>query len=80
MEANKQNWDKTWELMQKCKVGKVVKIPHAVFPDDIEPAGGYWTGKLVKTKEGGRGDVGIQIEGEPIFTRPREEVVDWLVD
>ena len=36
-------------------------------------------GKLVKTLQGGTGDVGIQIEGEPIFTRPREEVVGWLV-
>jgi hypothetical protein len=76
MEKNKQ-----WlELLDKCKIGRVVSIPHTVFPDEPEPAGGCWMGKLVKTSLGGTQDVGILIEGEPIFTRPRSEVVDWLVN
>ena len=75
MEANR----KTLELIDKCRIGKEVAIPHKVFPDEPKPPGGCWMGKLVKTMQGGTGDVGIQIEGEPIFTRPREEVVGWLV-
>ena len=75
MKANRE----TLELIDRCKIGRAVAIPHAVFPDEPEPPGGCWMGKLVKTLQGGTGDVGIHIPGEPIFTRSREEVVHWLV-
>ena len=58
-----------WAI-EKCKIGKSVKIPHSAFPEEDEPNGGFWMGKIVKTAQGGTGDVGIHIEGEPIFTRP----------
>ena len=55
-------------------------IPHSVFPEEPEPAGGHWMGKIVKTSLGGTADVGILIDGEPVFTRPRTEVVNWVVE
>ena len=66
-------------LMDKCKIGTRVAIPHSVFPEEAEPAGGCWMGKIVKTSLGGTKDVGILIKGEQVFTRARTEVVDWVV-
>ena len=37
-------------------------------------------GKIVKTLLGGTTDVGILIPGEPVFTSPRTEVVNWVVE
>ena len=61
------------------KIGKIVHIPAKVFPRHKPPKVGYWVGKLVQTQKGGLGDVGIRIEGEKIFTRPKHEVVNWLI-
>ena len=66
-------------MMDKCKIGTRVAIPHSVFPEEAEPAGGCWMGKIVKTSLGGNGDVGILSDGEPVFTRSRIEVADWVV-
>jgi hypothetical protein len=67
-------------MIDKCRIGKSVAIPHSVFPEEAEPAGGCWMGKIVKTSLGGTADVGILIAGEPVFTRPRTEVVNWVVE
>eukprot|EP00966_Prymnesium_polylepis_P217782 5040141-Prymnesium_polylepis.2 len=67
-------------LIDKRKIGQSVAIPNSVFPDEPEPAGGCWMGKIVKTSLGGTADVGILIVGEPVFTRPRTEVVNWVVE
>ena len=75
MEANRE----VLVLIEKCKIGAAVAIPHSVFPDEPEPDGGFWQGKLVRTSQGGTTDVGIQIDGEPIFTHPLAEAVEWLV-
>ena len=66
-------------MIEKCKIGTLVAIPHSVFPEEAEPAGGCWMGKIVKTSLGGTKDVGILIKGEQVFTRARTEVVDWVV-
>ena len=70
------------ELLQVCKIGKTVHIPYEAFKDDgyQPPTGGYWVGKLVNTRQGGTGDVGISVEGEPLFTRSLKEVAKWVVD
>ena len=80
MERQKRMEDNTRALMllDRLKIGKVVHIPHSVFPDEPVPPEGYWVGKLCKTNKGGMGDIGIHIEGEEIFTRPRLEVTGWL--
>ena len=67
-------------LLDKVKIGKMVLIPHAVFPEEPEPEGGFWIGHTVRTNLGGLGDVGISIAGEAIFTRPRLEVAHWVVE
>ena len=54
-------------------------MPQSVFPEDRAPECGYWTGKIVRSKKGGRGDAAIKIDGEEIFTRPKGEVEAWLV-
>ena len=63
----------------KVKIGKVVHIPASVFPKDKPPKEGFWTGKVVYTKNGGENDAGIRIADEDIFTRPKLEVAGWLV-
>ena len=40
----------------------------------------FWTGRTVKTREGGKNDIGIQIENEPIFTRSKADVAKWVVN
>ena len=72
------NNTRTLMLLDTLKVGRVVHIPHSVFPDEDAPPNGFWIGKICKTLKGGMGDVGIHIEGEEIFTRPRLEVIKWL--
>ena len=67
------------EQLDKVKLGKVVHIPAHAFPREEAPTEGYWVGKTVKTALGGAGDIGIQIEGEDVFTRPRSEVAHWLM-
>lgn len=67
-------------LLDKVKIGKVVHVPHSVFPEEPAPPEGYWVGKTVSTSLGGTGDIGIQIPGDDLFTRPRAEVADWLVE
>ena len=67
-------------LLDKVKIGKVVHVPHSVFPQWPAPPEGYWVGKTVSTSLGGSGDIGIQIPGDDLFTRPRSEVADWLVE
>jgi hypothetical protein len=60
-------------------IGVVVHVPHSAFPDEAEPMEGYWIGMTVLTRRGGKGDVGIKILGEPVFTRPVAEVASWVV-
>ena len=67
------------ELIMKCTIGRSVAIPHTIFPNEPEPPGFFWMGKIVETPLGGTGDVGIKVEGERVFTRPRSEVVNWLI-
>ena len=68
-------------LLDKVKIGKTVHIPHTVFPDEPEPEGGFWIGQTVATRLGGLGDIGIQVPGDDeIFTRPRAEVAQWIVE
>ena len=67
-------------LLDKVRVGMTIAIPHTIFPDEPEPEGGFWMGKTVRTLLGGTGDIGISIEGEEVFTRPRAEVLDWIVN
>ena len=62
----------------KVKIGMEVHIPGSVFPDDDPPSCGYWVGKTVKTKKGGKGDIGIRIEGERVFTWAIDGVAGWL--
>lgn len=76
--ANMARNEEQLALLDKVKIGKVVCIPADVFPDDEAPPDGYWLGKVVKTAKGGASDVGILIEGEEIFTRPRSEVAGWI--
>ena len=64
----------------KVRINKKVHIPKSVFPEHKAPKCGYWVGKTCATSRGGTGDIGIHIEGEPIFTRSMEEVAGWLVD
>ena len=72
---------KTMQRKDECrvKIGAVLHIPHCVFPDEIQPEGGYWVAKAVRTPKGGAFDVGILILGEEIFTRPMFEVASWVV-
>jgi hypothetical protein len=60
-------------------IGVAVHVPHYAFPDEEEPPGRYWEGKTVVTRLGGKGDIGIKIIGEPVFTRPFTEVAGWVV-
>ena len=62
------------------KVGTVVHVPSEAFPDDRAPPDGFWPGKTVFTKLGGRLDIGIKIDREEIFTRPKAEVWGWQAD
>ena len=78
--ANKKNNERVITLMDKLKYGQLVHIPHAIFPEEPSPPCGYWEGKLCRTSVGGLSDIGIRVEGEPIFTRPKFEVVNWLVE
>ena len=64
---------------QKLKNGLVVHVPSTAFPDESAPEIGFWIGRTVRTKAGGEGDVGIKIDGEPVFTWPMEEVAGWVV-
>ena len=75
MAKNKAHLD----LLDKVRLGVTVHIPQSVFPDDPAPPEGFWIGKTVSTTAGGTGDVGIEIPGEEIFTRPRSEVAGWVV-
>ena len=59
--------------------GATVHVPCIVFPDDTAPSCGYWVGKTVKTNKGGACDIGILIDGEPVFTRSITEVAVWVV-
>ena len=43
------------------------------------PPDGFWPGKTVYTIQGGRLDIGIKIDREELFTRPRAEVWGWQV-
>ena len=61
------------------EVGTVVHVPSKAFPDDRAPPDGFWPGKTVYTIQGGRLDIGIKIDREEIFTRPRAEVWGWQV-
>ena len=54
-------------------------MPASTFPDYKAPPGGFWTGKIVRTKKGGTGDVGIKIQGEELFTWSAVQVRNWLV-
>ena len=54
-------------------------VPASTFPDYKAPPGGFWTGKIVRTKKGGTGDVGIKIQGEELFTWSAVQVRNWLV-
>ena len=56
--ANMRENEEVLAMIDKCKIGKSVAIPHSVFPEEDEPAGGYWKGKIVKTLLGGTADVG----------------------
>ena len=56
-----------------------VHIPASAFPGEKPPKCKYWVGKVVKTAAGGRTDVGIEVEGEEVFTRSKAEVAGWLV-
>jgi hypothetical protein len=47
---------------------------------EAEPDNGYWVGKACRTRHGGKGDIGVHIPGEQVFTRPLEEVATWVVD
>ena len=76
--ANKAANERVLDLLDLVKVGMVVHIPASTFPDEEPPAVGYWVGKTVSTRAGGAADIGIKVDGEPLFTRPRSEVVDWL--
>ena len=67
------------ELMEIVKVGMVVHIPATIFPEEEAPADGYWVGKTVSTRAGGAADIGIRVGSEPVFTRPRSEVLHWIV-
>tara|TARA_B110000503_G_C7084885_1_gene386815 strand:+ start:477 stop:809 length:333 start_codon:yes stop_codon:yes gene_type:complete len=78
--ANKAQNERIITLLDKLKHGRVVHIPHAIFPAEPIPPGGYWEGKICRTTNGGLTDIGVHIEGEPIFTRPKTEVVNWLVE
>ena len=60
--------------------GSLVHIPAAVFPEHVAPECGFWSAKTVRTKKGGKEDVGFKVDGEKeIFTRPKTEVRMWLV-
>ena len=74
IKSNKDKLDK----IALVKIGKTVHIPHSVFPKETRPQCGYWVGTTVATSQGGLGDIGIQIEDEDIFTRPKFEVYDWI--
>lgn len=75
-EEEKEDEEKEVEV----KIGKKVHIPRSVFPEHKPPKCGYWVGKTCATKKGGKGDVGIHIDGEDIFSRPKAEVAAWLVE
>ena len=59
-------------------IGVAVHVPHCVFPDEEEPPLGFWEGKTVATRLGGKGDIVIKIIGESVFTRPMVEVAGWV--
>ena len=63
----------------KPRIGLTIHVPHSAFPEEDKPTAGYWTGCTVKTSLGGRGDIGIHIEGEDIFTMPMCTVATWVV-
>ena len=67
------------ETEVKVKLNKKVHIPKGVFPHHKAPRCGYWVGKTCATNAGGTDDIGIHIEGEEIFTRPKTEVAGWIV-
>lgn len=61
-------------------IGAVVRIPCSVFPEEAPTSTGYWVGKTVKTRLGGKKDIGIRCDGEDfVFTRPITEVAKWVV-
>ena len=64
---------------EKLDIGKEVHITQSAFPKEEVPMRGYWIGKIVRSRQGGTGDHAIKIDGEPIFTRPKSEVVAWIV-
>ena len=78
--ANKASNERIINALEQVKVGKIVHIPHAVFPDEPMPPNGFWVGKLCHTHLGGMGDIGVHVDGEEIFTRSRVEVSGWLVE
>ena len=76
---NKAANERVLDLMELVKVGMVVHIPAITFPEEEAPADGYWVGKTVSTRAGGSADIGIRVGSEPVFTRPRSEVLHWIV-
>lgn len=63
----------------QVKIGMTVHIPKDIFPTEECPTCGYWVGKVVRTSKGGKGDVGIFVEGEAeVFTQPKWKVAKWL--
>ena len=48
--------------------------------EKIPEGAAFWTGRTVKTRKGGKNDIGIQIENEPIFTRSKADVAKWVVN
>lgn len=57
-----------------------VHVPADAFPKEEPPPGGFWVGKTVRTNKGGKGDIGILVEGDPeVFTQPKWRVAKWLV-
>jgi hypothetical protein len=64
----------------RVKVGDTVHVPGSIFPHHEQPKSGYWVGKTVSTKAGGKGDIGVLCEGEDeLFTWARNVVATWLV-
>ena len=78
--AKKLPYKKQSKELEALKVnyGLLVLVPASAFPDEPEPAGGYWNATLVKDIDvGGRNDVALLIEGEEVFARPATEVITW---
>jgi hypothetical protein len=64
----------------KLRLAEWQRRPGSIFPQEPQPDCGYWVGKTVATRNGGTEDVGIKCQGDDyIFTRPKEEVAQWLI-